>query len=128
MMRNEINEIEVKLKTLHEKARDMREEKAVISIVKNPNLFYKFAEKNSLESSKIGPLIKNGNSVSDTKEMADILWDQYSLVMRKPKNELNDEFIENLIKQNINGPTMNDINISQKVVEEAINDLINNFQ
>ena len=93
-LQDELTVIEAKLKKRYEKDRDRKEKKAIRSIVIDPNYFYNYAKKFSSESKVIGPLLKDGVAVSSDKDMAEILIDQYSSVLREPREEVSNDFIE----------------------------------
>ena len=94
--------------------------------VEEPNLFYKYAKANSQDSSKVGPLLYDGKSISDKKEMAEILLKQYSSVLRKPFDVINDEFIDELINEECIGPQLDDIAVDEEIVRKAVNELRDN--
>ena len=61
--------------------------------------------------------------MSENSEMAEILFEKYASVLRKPIHVINDEFIESLIEQKISGPEVENIKINRKVLDEAIDEL-----
>ena len=124
-LQDELTVIEAKLKKRYEKDRDRKEKKAIRSIAIDPNYFYNYAKKFSRESKVIGPLLKDGVAVSSDKDMAEILIDQYSSVLREPREEVNNDFIEDLVKKEESGKVMDTINVNPVVVREAIAELRN---
>ena len=97
-LQEDIGLIEDKLKKLYEKDKDKKEKKALGKIVSDPNFFYNYAKKFSRESKQIGPLMKDDVPVSKDKDMAEILINQYSSVLRNPREEVTKEFVEKLIE------------------------------
>jgi len=62
------------------------ENKAVESIKVNPKYFYSYTKKRSKCTSKVGPLLNDNKQLtSNSKEMAELLSQQYSTVFSKPK-------------------------------------------
>ena len=102
-----------------------KEKKAIKSIVADPNYFYNYAKKYSRESKQIGQLLKDGIAISADKEMANILIEQYSSVLRMPREEVTDEFVDNLMDVGENEKVMDTIVVNHAVVKEALSDISN---
>ena len=101
----------------HRSSAEYEEKKAVESIGVNSKYFYSYAKKKSKVKSKIGPLIdSNGKLTGDSKEMAELLSQQYSKVFSTPRPSTtvpNQKCTESL----------NDINFSEEDIERAIDEL-----
>lgn len=116
-LHNELIQIEKDMQKSHRSSAEYEESKAVESIGINSKYFYSYAKKKSKVKSKIGPLIdNNGKLTGDSKEMAELLSQQYSKVFSTPRPSTtvpNQKCTESL----------NDINFSENDIERAIDEL-----
>ena len=97
------------------------EEKAVEAIKTNPKYFYTYTKKRSKCTSKIGPLLKDKDQLTDdNKEMAELLSKQYSSVFSKPKAASDDE------EPVSPGSKLSDIQFTAKDMEDVIDELSSN--
>ena len=86
-LRNEIYDIESKIKVTIFEQQKLREEKAVQTVKENPAYFFSFAKRSNKTNSKVGPLYdENNNLQSDHKLMADLLQAQYTRVFSDPNS------------------------------------------
>ena len=69
--------------------------------------------------------MKDGVAVSDDKEMANILMDQYSSVLRMPREEVTSEFVEKLVSEGDTEKVMDSIVVNPVAVREAIAEISN---
>ena len=93
------------------------ESKVIDSIKKNSKYFFTYAKKKSKIRSNIGPLLNcNGELTQRSKEMADILADQYAKVFSKPKQPQPQPNQEETNKVKID-----EINITEDSIVKAIN-------
>ena len=82
---SKLTEIEAKLQESYATQDQREEDKAVEAIKSNPKYFYSFASRRSKSHNPIGPLTDDyGNHVSDPKEMANILSNQYKGAFSTP--------------------------------------------
>ena len=81
-------EIETRLRESHRDEQEIREKKAVDNISKNSKYFFSYAKSFSKVKTGIGPLLDAGLIlVSNAKDMANILSEQYLSVFSKPRYE-----------------------------------------
>ena len=116
-IKENLTEIELQLQLSHKRSRKADESKAVNSIKVNPKYFFSYAKKHSKTKARVGPLYSEGmkSFVNTSKEMADILQDQYVSVFSKP-NDTND-----IPYSQQREPIMQDIVVTEKDVIAAIN-------
>ena len=85
-LKKRLMEIEKKLQYSYHSQTAAREKKAVDSIQQNPKYFFSYAKSFSKIKIGIGPLIDAAKTlITNPKEMAEILAEQYSLVFSQPK-------------------------------------------
>ena len=120
-LQRKLVDIEISLQQSHQKSRMASEIKAVEAIRNNPKYFYSYAKKLSTFNSSVGPLINEKNLYTgSSKEMADILSNQYNSVFSEPSNvTLTDPDCE--INSNIF-----DFEFSVEDIINAIDELSNN--
>ena len=112
-------DIEIKLQESYRKKMAYDEAKAVEAIKKNPKYFFSYAKRFSKVKTRIGPLLKkNGEYTTSSKEMADILQEQYKSVFSEPLNVMENE--------NDNSQGLHDISFDATDVLESINELSDN--
>ena len=91
-LQRKLVDIEISLQQSHRLTRVASEIKAVDSIRKNPKYFYSYAKKFSTLSSRVGPLLDSNNLYTgSSKEMAEILSNQYKSVFSEPLNSAGSE-------------------------------------
>ena len=106
---------------LEQKALD--EEKAVKAIQDNPKYFYSYAKKAAKPKSRVGRLFDaQGDLQKDPKTMANLLQDQYAGVFSNPEND--SKKIPS--SPNRSKVQIEDIEFSQKDIEEAIDEIKEN--
>ena len=82
---NELFSIELKLQDSFSATSKFQEEKAIQAIKRNPKYFFSYVKKFSKTKPSVGPLLNKENKfVIDSKEMANILKEQYSSVFSQP--------------------------------------------
>ena len=99
-LNEELLDIEVKLqKSYNEKAK-LSEEKAINAIKTNSKYFYSYAKKFSKIKSKIGPLQSSKNQfTNDSKEMAELLSEQFAKSFSTPVDYYSNNVTPNSIPQ-----------------------------
>ena len=87
MLKSKLTDIDSKIKNKLTLARHKEEKAAVDSIKSNPRFFYSYARRFSKVKSRVGPL-KGANSriISDPKEMADLLQNQFCSIFSDPNS------------------------------------------
>ena len=101
-----------------QKQENEREKQVIARVKENPKEFYKFADRNKTVKAKIGPL-KIGNTYeTDPKRMANIFADQYKSVFSKPRED-----ISQLNLKNVLCPKLEDLVIQDEDVIQAIKDI-----
>ena len=118
-IKDELLQIEKKLQKSFKESKRHVESKVIDSIKKNSKYFFTYAKKKSKLQSSIGPLLNcNGKLTQRSKEMADILADQYAKVFSKPKQpqpQPNQEKTKNV--------KIDEIKITEESIVKAINEL-----
>ena len=94
--------------------------KVIDSLDHDPRAFYRFATAKSVIKTSVGPL-KNKHNILKY-ESAKILNGQYSSIKTKPKTEVNDKFMSELIMSD-NNSKLCDIYFSKDDIQEAISKL-----
>jgi hypothetical protein len=121
-LENELIDSESKLQNSYTRSNDYQEQKAIDSIKRNPKYFFSYVKKFSKTKSAIGPLKdQDGNYISDSKDMANILSTQYSSVFSIPQNEPIDP--EELFHVDSDSTKLYDIVFSPSNIIEAIEDI-----
>ena len=100
-----------------------QEERAVGNIKENPKYFYSYAKSFSKVKVGIGPLINTAKRlISDPRQMASILSDQYASVFSQPRYNSDDP--ETLFPgDDSNHQTIQDIQFTQDELESAMKDV-----
>ena len=84
-MRGKLEELEQKLKDSYTKRRIDKEKVAISKIKKDPRAFFSYAKKFSKTKSEAGPFLnQDGDLISDSKSIADMLKSQYESVYSSP--------------------------------------------
>ena len=87
-LRENLEEIETKLQSSYEARRSEQENQAISKIKKDPKAFYGYAKKFSKTNSDIGPFFsKDGDPVTDTEEIVEMLRLQYESVFSTPMKD-----------------------------------------
>jgi hypothetical protein len=121
-LNDKLLQIEKELQKSYQNSATYIENKAVEAIKTNPKFFYTYAKKKSKVKSKIGPLLNSANKlVGNSKEMAEILSEQYTKVFSTPIDP-------STIVNNNNNPTqasasISDITFTESDMESAIDEL-----
>ena len=118
----EIISIEVTLQKSYKSSSEFIENKAINAIKRNSKYFFSYAKTFSKVKNKIGPLLRKNILISDPKQMAEILSEQYSSVFSTPSpTNPPDNSINNHSSKHIN-----DISFNEDDIIEVINDLDSN--
>ena len=83
-MENKLTKLEKNILLSFENERNLNESLAVSAIKSNPRFFYTYAKNNANVKAKIDPLIKNEVTISDPKNIAQVLREQYDSIYSKP--------------------------------------------
>ena len=116
--------IELELLNSHKKERESNELKATSKIKSNPKYFYSYIKHFSKTKPKVGPLKNplNKHLITDSREMANILQEQYKSVFSTPKEDYSFLDNENVLPDTI----INDIQFSENDFIEEIDTLSTN--
>ncbi|XP_076039464.1 uncharacterized protein LOC143024537 [Oratosquilla oratoria] len=115
-LKNKIKTIENKLAESHKNELKTEERRAVDAIKNNPKYFYSYARSKSEIRSSVGPISWQGRQITDPKEIADALDEQYNSVYSKPL--CNTTIYQP--SQNREGPQLEDIEFNREDIEQAI--------
>ncbi|XP_076047312.1 uncharacterized protein LOC143028835 [Oratosquilla oratoria] len=115
-LKNKIKTIENKLAESHENELKTEERRAVDAIKNNPKYFYSYARSKAEIRSSVGPISWQGRQITDPKEIADALDEQYNSVYSKPL--CNTTTYQP--SQNREGPQLEDIEFNREDIEQAI--------
>ena len=115
---NELINIEIKLQKLANNSAQYKEKKACEAIQSNSKFFFSYANQKRKVKTSIGPLLNKAtkNMTTDSKEMAELLADQYDSVFSKPSPE--PQFLNPNVSQ-----TIQEINITPEEIIDAIKEL-----
>lgn len=115
-MRNKLITIENKLTESHTNELQAEEKRAIDAIKINPKYFYSYARSKAEISRPIGPIAWQGKYITDPKEIADVLDEQYVSVYTKPLHNMT----TNQSLQCNEGPQLDDIDFDTNDIEQAI--------
>ena len=88
---SELVDIEKKLQDSYKRSNDYQEQKAIDAIKWNPKYLFSYVKKFSKVKTEIGPLLgQNRNYVVDSKDIANTIRTQYSLVFSMTQSEATD--------------------------------------
>ena len=119
-LKDELVRIERDLQESYRNRSVEEEVKAVKSIKRNSKYFFSYAKKFSKVNAKVGPLLNNDNEyVADSKEMVDLLQDQYQSVFNTPKDGMCEA--KELFPDRQTGLT--DVKFDNRDIIKAINEL-----
>ena len=122
-IKHKLVNIEISLQKSHEETLSYREKKALNAIKTNSKYFFAYAKKFSQTSKSIGPLLnKNNEYTCSSKEMADILANQYKSVFSTP---IEDSIYSNITPSTNDKLTIQDFSFDESHIVEAINELSN---
>ena len=103
-LREELEEIELKLKDSLDRKQEKEETAAISKIREDPSAFFAYARKKARVKSQVGPLVTpSGSHTSDPEEMATLLLRQYESACSTPKEELTPELINNIFREEEEG-------------------------
>ena len=123
----EIKNIESKLMFSFKNERLADEDKAICNIKTNPKFFYSFARKNQIIKGGIGPLKINNISITSPQEICEALSTQYSSVYSQPDpNTAITDPATFFTLDNPEFPSLLDIDLTEQMIEEEIDNLKNN--
>ena len=102
-IKEKLIDIELQLQESYKQSKDSNERKALNAIKSNPKYFYSYAKKHSKNKSRVGPLFnkKMNSFIESSKEMADLLQDQYMSVFSEPTeihDNLDDKYFDDIPK------------------------------
>ena len=84
-LREELEEIEQKLKDSLDRKQEKEEAAAISKIKEDPSAFFAYAHKKAKVKSQVGPLATpSGSHTNDPEEMATLLLRQYELAFSTP--------------------------------------------
>ena len=115
-LKKRLEEIDSNIQISIEAEVKMKEDKAIEQIKTNPKAFYSFANARRKYSPKTGPLVYQDKEYSNDLDMANIMCDQFCSVFTTPT-----QFP--LREIHLEGSTLEDIDISEEDVVEAISQL-----
>ena len=117
-----------KLVTSHEEENQVNEAMAISAIQTNPKYFYTYAKSKSKIKAKIGPLIKNGETIDCPRQIAEILREQYESVFSPPSHEniVRDAHSFFSEPNTLNQASCQTIQFEEADIKEAIKGLKNN--
>ena len=119
-LNDKLLQIEKELQKSYRNSAIYIENKAVEAIKTNSKFFYSYAKKKSKVKSKIGPLLNNANKlVGNSKEMAEILSQQYTKVFSTPIDP--STIVDN--NPTLTPASISDIIFSESDIESAIDEL-----
>jgi len=119
-MRETLVKIEIGLQRSHAATHSYREEKAISAIKKNSKYFFSYAKKFAKTNKPIGPLLnRNQEYTASSKEMADLLSDQYGSVFSIPTKQ---SAYRDVVTDE-NQPTLENFFINEADIIDAIDKL-----
>ena len=119
-LKDKLLQIEKDLQKSYQNSATYMEDKAIEAIKTNPKFFFTYAKKKSKVKTKIGPLLNSNNElVGNSKEMAEILSEQYKKVFSTPIDP------STLPNNDGQSPTssISDIQFTESDIEDSINEL-----
>ena len=126
-LRNKLDIIEEELKVNYTARRTKQENIAINKMKKNPHAFYAYAKKFSKTYSGVGPLLKeNGEVITDSKEIAEALREQYEKAFSEPRTDEKIENVEIFFKETEAENKIDTIFFTEMDVRDAIDKLSNN--
>ena len=93
-LKRKLIEIEEDLEVSHANEAQAEETRVIRAVKKNPKYFYSYAKKKSVTRYAIGPLQAEGRLVTNTKEMSELLREQYESVFSTPKYKREELVVE----------------------------------
>lgn len=123
-----IDTIQREIKKSFENEMIENENKAIENIIKNPKYFFTYSKQKLQTRSKIGPLRKNDNLVSDPTEIAECLQEQFCSVFSSPDQSQKIEDVDDFFSSSSDdtAPEINDIDFTEKDIEEIITEIKSN--
>ena len=115
-IKEKLKNLELKLIESHKNEAAKNEDAAVEKIHSNPKFFFKYARSMSMVNTPVGPFHLNDSIVSSSKEMCEILQQQFESVYSIPRNDANiDEIIQT------DGPRcLEDIDFNENSIKNSI--------
>jgi len=126
LLNREIEQIQCNIRTSHEKEKEDDENKAIENITVNPKFFFSYAKKKSKLHTKIGPLYKDQEVISDEIEMAECLQEQFTSVFSSPNPMEKIDDVNEFFDYDDDEPGLHDINFTQDDIEKAISETKSN--
>ena len=121
-LNKELLQIEKDLQKSHQNSASFIEGKAVDAIRTNSKYFYSYAKKKSKTKSKIGPLLNKDNKLTNnSKEMADLLSNQYATVFSTPIDPK--QLPGKPRKLTSSGQSLHSISFTEEDIIQAINEI-----
>ena len=120
-LRENLEAIELKLQNSYEVRRNKQEKGAIMKIKKDPKAFYGYAKRFSKTNSDIGPFFcKEGNPITESKEIVEMLRQQYESVFSIPLEEKQILNPEEFFSTNDAKETLDNIPFNRKDILEKI--------
>ena len=95
VVKNKLKIVEANISKYHNEKRNKEEEEVIDDIKNDPATFYNYAKKYAKTKDTIGPIMdKEGNIHSNSKNIADLLKNQYRSVFSEPRETYNYKNIE----------------------------------
>ena len=100
------------IKCSHKEEGERKEKMAIEQIKRNPKYFWNYAMDKSKTKTKIGPFKENDKLITDPKEKANLLKEQYQSVFSSPKYGMN--LTEDLLQRNFERGDFRDITLTEE--------------
>ena len=126
LISSKIEKIHCDIRISHEKEKEDEENKAIENIVLNPKFFFSYAQKKGKLRTKVGPLYKGEEVISDETEVAECLQEQFCSVFSSPKPDEQIEDIDDFFESNDDESGLNDVNFTVEEIEKAISEIRSN--
>jgi ribonuclease P/MRP protein subunit RPP40 len=126
ILNRNIETLQCKLRKAFEEEREDEENKAISNIVINPKFFFAYAKKKGTVQSKVGPLYKENEIISDPKEMAECLQEQFKSVFSSPDQEKHIDDINEFFDCDETPSGIQDISFSEEDIENVITEIRSN--
>ena len=102
------------------------ENEAIEKILENPKFFFSYSKQKLQKHSKIGPLKKENKIISEPKEIAECLQEQFCSVFSSPKEDERIENIDEFFCCDESAPGINDVQFTEEDIEKVISEIKSN--
>jgi len=123
---HKIKLIESQLLDSYNNENELKETLAVSAIKTNPKYFYSYAKNKATIRAKIGPLVQDGNSVSEPRDIAETLNKQYQSAFSTPSTSHRVENVSNFFTVDSHEQQFHELNFSPENILEAIKTIPSN--